>query len=111
MKNILQLIFGIVGTLVLLVGIVFVIGMANALYTRTVGVEQSDAQREAFVSTRAFNVSSTQQLARYKLEYDRAESSVEKNAILSTVRHQFSELDSRNIPNELASFLRQARGY
>ena len=111
MKSLLKYTFATLLVVIALLAFVLGMGYFEAIFTRTAGVAQSDARRESFTNTRAFTTSATQQLARYRLEYEREEDATVKKAILSTVRNQFSELDVNTVPHELSGFLRKARGY
>jgi len=71
------------------------------------GPKRAAVERQIFQETRSYNQGMTQQLSRYRLEYMRATSNDERDAIASTVRVMFSEYDDSELDPELRSFLRE----
>lgn len=73
------------------------------------GPKQAAVERKIFRETRSYDEGMIQQLSRYRLQYVRADSEVEREAILSTVRTMFAEYDAGKLPSvELSNFLRKA---
>ncbi len=108
-----------------------IIGIVISLFVLSVGIswgfkylgiieygifepKREEVRREVFKETRSFVESKTQDLAKYKLEYNsyiKEGDNQSAQAILSTVRIQFSDVDKEDLPLELHSFLVRARGY
>ena len=76
-----------------------------------VGPKKEAVRREVFENTRSYNESKVQDLARYKLQYDQAESNTTKESIASYIQHSFANYPVDRLPAELRGFLRQVRGY
>lgn len=73
---------------------------------------RENVKREVFEETKSYNEGKIQQLAKYKFEYDKADSFENKQAIESVVRTMFADFDADNINNEsLQTWLVQIRGY
>ena len=72
------------------------------------GTKAAAVEREIFLETRSYNEAKIQDLAKYRLEYLRADSQEDKNAIASTVRMQFAEYNTDRLPNqELKDFMKE----
>lgn len=72
------------------------------------GPKRAAVEREIFRETRSYDEGMVQQLSRYRLQYVRAESQAEKDAIASTVRTMFAEYDPSKLPNsDLRNFLNE----
>ena len=70
-----------------------------------------DAKREVFTHTRSYVEGKIQELAKLKLEYDRSGDETEKEALASTIRHSFAEMNSDHLPYKLKIFLQEIRSY
>lgn len=96
--------------LAVIVSIVLIVGIAivGIVWTRTIGVAQKDAEREAYKATMVYNEGMLDDLAKYKYEYDVAADDVERAAIASLVRNRFSNFDKSRIDNySLVKFLEE----
>ena len=63
-------------------------------------------RREVFKQTRSYNEGKEQELIKYRLEYIRAKTDVEKKAIASTIRHAFADYDENLLDSdELRRFI------
>ena len=76
------------------------------------GPKRENVRRQVFEETQSFNQGKQQDLAKYFLEYKRAEDEVDRKAIQSVVQSQFSYVDADNVNSpELRSFLKKMRGF
>ena len=72
------------------------------------GPKYAAVEREVFKQTRQFTEGKIQELGKQRLEYFREKDEISKKAILSTIRHNFSDFDRSSLKNpELELFLRQ----
>ena len=72
------------------------------------GPKEAEVERKIFKETRSYNEGMVQQLVKYRLEYMRAKTDQEREAIASTVRMMFADYDLKRLPNEeLRNFLRE----
>ena len=99
---------GVVSSLLLfalLLGFLFGMEHLGIAWEGYFGPKRAAVKREVFKETRSYNEGMIQQLARYRLQYIKAESDVEKEAIASTVRNMFAEYDKTKLSPELRNFL------
>lgn len=106
-KTILYSILGIIVFFAILFGIH--IGLIQ--WQRVTKPMIANVERETFVETLSFNQGKIQQLSKYKLEYDQAESVEDKEIIANTIRHTFADYNTENLPDGLKYFLVNIRGY
>ncbi len=71
--------------------------------------QEENVEHEVFKKTRSYNESKKQDLIRYRLQYLRAESQEDKEALASTIRMMFSEYNENQLEPELKSFLKQIK--
>ncbi len=74
-----------------------------------IGPKRQDIRREIFEETKSFNEAKEQDLLRYRLQYLRAETQQEKDAIASTIRMAFADYDENKLAPELKSFLKSIK--
>ena len=84
------------------------VGLVNLKFW---GVKYQDARREIFTHNRSYRESRIQDLARYKLEYERSSDTTEKEAIANMIRQYFAESEIEMFPYQLQVFLREIRSY
>lgn len=90
---------------------VILIGSAicGIIWTRTIGVAQKDAEREAYKATAVYNEGMVDDLAKYYYEFNQADD-VERSAIAKLIASRFSNFDESRIENkELRLFLEDCR--
>lgn len=68
---------------------------------------REDVRREVFEQTKSYNEGKTQDLVRYRLQYQRAKDKTERDAIASAARLQFADYDHTQLPPELQTFLKE----
>lgn len=103
-------ILGGLAALVALIALAFVLELGGLKWAAFFAPKHEAVRREVFKTTRSYNESKTQDLAKFRLEYLRAEGT-EKDALASTIRIMFADYDHDLLPNELAVFLTEIRGY
>ncbi|RLE38195.1 hypothetical protein DRJ17_04740 [Candidatus Woesearchaeota archaeon] len=96
---------GIVILGILMFGLEYTALMWNKFF----GPRKESVRRTVFKATRSYNEAKLQDLTRYRLQYLRATTEEEKNALASTIRHQFAEYDENKLPPELRDFLRNIK--
>lgn len=93
-------------SVVIVAAIIIVTSLGGIVWTRTIGVAQKDAEREAYKATITYNEGMLDDLAKYKFQYDSAEDDVERAAIAELVRNRFANFDKSRIENQdLINFL------
>jgi len=100
----------VIGGLIALAALAFGLEMAGLQWRRFFAPRHENVNREVFKATRSYNEAKTQDLARYRLQYEKGNPE-EKEAIASTIRIMFADYDRDLLPNELSSFLYKIRGY
>jgi hypothetical protein len=83
-----------------------VLDYSSLLWQGFVGPKRENVRREIFEKTRSYNEAKLQDLVRYRLQYLRAETEEEKEALASTIRHMFANYDDKNLTPELREFLK-----
>lgn len=96
--------------LVLLIALAFVMELGGLKWAKFFNPRKENVRREVFEATRSYNESKLQDLAKYRLQYIKADDEG-KAALRSTIRHMFANYDKDKLPVELASFLYEIRGY
>jgi hypothetical protein len=96
--------------LVLMIALAFVMELGGLKWDMYFAPKHENVKRKVFQATRSYNESKVQDLARFKLQYDRADAE-DKMAIATTIRTMFADYDSSLMPNGLGAFLTQIRGY
>lgn len=112
-----KLLAGIGAILLGLIGLVALLALGFGL--EILGIKKDsitkpmreNVRRDVFENTQSYNAGKIQDLARYKLEYERATEPDEKLAIASLIRSQFANFPVERLPVELSSFLTSIRGY
>lgn len=115
MKTFLSIAGAILGgilIIVLLVSLAFGAEWLGIKWKGFFGPKHANVEREIFLETRSFNSGVAQQLAKYRHEYMATDDPDEKEAIKSTVRTMFAEVNPENIDNlELRQFFNTCMGY
>jgi hypothetical protein len=109
MKKVGYVALAIVG-IIALIALAFALKLGGLEWDRFFKPKEEDVRRETFEKTKSFNEAKLQDLAKYKLQYERAEQS-DKEALASTIRHMFADYDAKKLPEGLKSFLTEIRGY
>lgn len=97
---------GILISIAVIAAIIISVGIGGIVWTKTIGIAQKNAEREAYKATIVYNEGMLDDLAKYKFEYDSAESDIERAAIAELVRNRFANFDKSRIENrDLLEFL------
>ncbi len=99
---------GIISAVLLLIVLCFGATWLGIEWRGFFGPKAADVEHKIFKKTRAYNEGKAQELAKYRHEYNMAETEKQKKSIASTVRHMFAEYDPESLPSqELRDFLRE----
>lgn len=95
-----------------LVILTFATGLVDLGYFKFFEPKKENIRREVFEQTQSYVHGKLQDLAKYKKEYDEAETQEDKDAIRSVILLRFAEFDESHVasPN-LKQFLITMRGY
>lgn len=106
MSNV-KMVLSIIGSILLFVGVLFLITTCNIETEGYFRTKKANIERKVFKETTTYNEAKVQDLAKYRLEYMRAEDYEDKRNIASTIRIMFSDYDPDRFANkELGDFLR-----
>lgn len=104
-----SLIWRILVALLVVVGLSYLLGINEVLYTHTIGKWKQDAQREVFEQTQSFTRAQKTEALKYFREYNKAETDDEKRAIKAYVRERFTMSDVEKMEESPVSrFIRNA---
>lgn len=100
----------LLGVILFFTSIAFFTGNLNLLMKEYFGVRSQNIETRIYKETEMYNEGKIQELAKAKLEYEQADP-VGQKAIGSMIRHRFADYESDRLPDGLAQFLTQIRGY
>jgi hypothetical protein len=111
-KDILKLISAFIAVIVVIMITIISMGLFDLQWSEFYKPRKENIKREVFENTQSYVHGKTQALSKYYFEYQNSNDEIEKTAIASMVRMQFSEFnaDQLNSP-QLRGFLSQIRGY
>ncbi len=90
--------------------LVFAIGLAGVGYKLTIGKINKDAEREVFEHSQSYVHGMVDDLAKYKLEYTRAQDDIDKRALEEVILDRYSNFDADLIEDaSLRQFLLNIR--
>jgi hypothetical protein len=115
MKKFGMVIMGIFGV-ILMIALAFALELGGLKWKEFFAPKHADVERKTFKRTRSFNEAKTQELARYKREWEQAgmESQADPEAkaiVAATVRTTFADYDETLLPQGLRYWLIEIRGY
>jgi hypothetical protein len=111
MKNVLLGTLLAIGIIVGMTAIGFYSGFIGNIYDATVGKQHMDVERTNFKESKSYVEGMIQDLAKYKRQYDQAQTDSDKKTILNFVNNEFANFDASKIEDSaLLNFLNQARG-
>ena len=105
MKEYGKVLLGIFAVIVLVLGL----DLLGLGWLDFIGPKRQDIRREIFEETKSFNEAKEQDLLRYRLQYLRAETKQERDAIASTIRMAFADYDENKLAPELRDFLKSIK--
>lgn len=97
------------GGIIAFLALAFVLELGGISWTKFFGVKREDARREVFEATKSYNEGKEQDLIRYRMQYMRADTKADKEAIASSVRMMFADYDASKLEPELQKFLKTVR--
>ncbi len=101
--------FVIIFVLAILLSLAFGLEWLGIKWYGFFGPKREAVRREVFKSTRSYNEGKEQELLKLRLEYMRADTTEEKEAIASTIRHSFADYDESLLTPELRVFLKRIK--
>lgn len=108
-KDVFKLIIIVIVIIAIAVSLMFIFGVVEIQYIKTIGKEKQNAQREVFKETKSYNDGMIQNLIKYKHEYDMADNE-HKIIISNTIRLMYAEYDETKIKSiELKEFLKKIK--
>lgn len=102
-------IVAVIAGIALMIVLAFGIEMGGLKWKGYFAPKHAAVERQVFKETRSFNEAKLQELTKARLEYLREKDPIVRQALASTIRHQFADYDSSKLPPELASFLNSVR--
>ena len=103
MKVFLSIVGGILSILLLAFGLQ-AFGLFNLKFY---GVKNENAHREIFEQTKSFQHGIVTDLYDLKVEYSRAETQTQRDALRDVVYHRISGFDTSKLPSDLQNFINQ----
>ena len=101
-----------IGTFVIVIALVFVLGFVGLGYKKIFKPAHENINREVFENTQSFVHGKIQDLAKYKAEYNELTDPTEQAALKAIINQQFAQFDSSKINDaNLRNFLVQMRGF
>jgi hypothetical protein len=98
--------------LVVLVAVAFVLGLGGLQWKRFFAPRHENVRREVFEETQSYVHGKVQDLAKYKDEYDKADSAEDREAVRQVIVLRYAEFDETKIKAAgLRAFLVRMRGY
>jgi hypothetical protein len=99
------------GIIIGLLLVIFLASLGGLGYYKFFAPKMEDARREVFENTKSYLHGVQQDLGKYYLEYQKADTDG-KEAIRATIQMRFAEVDVSKIrPVKLQTFLTNMRGY
>lgn len=109
--TVLKIIGGAIGSLVVLVGLMFAFGVVDLAFFKFFAPKKENIRREVFEGTQSYVHGKVQDLAKYYEEYSKADENG-KEAVRQIIIMRFAEFDGNKIQSvKLRSFLTSLRGY
>lgn len=103
---------GTLAIVVIIVALVFAIGGLGLAYKAYFAPKHANVDRQVYEQSQSYVHGKIQDLAKYKQEYDKTDSPVERQAIQTLINQQFAQFDSSKIvDSNLRKFLVNMRGF
>jgi len=100
----------VIGAIILVLLIMAAITFLTLGWDKFFSPKFENVRRDVFEATKSYNQGKVQELAKYKLEYERA-TGTDKDAIASAIRHTFADYNNSKLDSQLKGFLQKVRGY
>ena len=98
----------VISSIILVIGLSYGMGWYKVFYTKTVGKEQKNADREVYEETQSYVEGKRQEAAKYYREYNLSEED-EKKAISEVVANSFANFDEDKLNPELKDFVKKCK--
>jgi hypothetical protein len=105
MKTGMKIFFAVVGVIALFLGLSLAFGWFDIYYTKTIGKEKQNVQREVFEQTQSYVEGKRQEALKYRLEYMSTTDTTEKRAIKAMISQSFANFDEEKLSPELRDFI------
>lgn len=110
MKNVMAWIGGLILFFVIMTGIGFATGEAQALWNRTVGSDISSSETDMWHQSKGFTDGMAQDLSKYKLELTQTKDETARGAIINHINEEFANFNENQIKNlDLRQFSKDIR--
>lgn len=86
---------GFIGFIIILFGL----NLAGIEWYKFFETKRQNAERQIYKATKSYNEAVVQDLAKYRMEYLKAEDKSSKKLIVETIRMRFPNLDPKRIEN------------
>jgi hypothetical protein len=96
--------------LILFIALVFALDYGGILWQSVTAPKREEVRREVFEQTKSYREGKRQELVRYRLQYMRATTNDEREAIASTVRLSMADVNPDELNPELKQFLDTCNG-
>ena len=95
-----------------LILLAFALELGGLKWSKYFKPKKEEVRREVFEETKSYNEGKEQDLVRYRMQFLKADSEGDKEAIASTVRLMFANYDESKLSSELRTFLKEMKyGY
>ena len=94
---------------ILTLGLFLALDYGSVLWEGFISPKRQDVRRKVFKKTRSFIEAKTQDLVKYRLEYLRTKTKVEKKALKETILFMFADFNEDLLPDTLKNFLKKMK--
>ena len=92
-RDALKILLGSILVIAGLIALSFIFGWTDVIYTKTIGKEKQNAQREVFEETNSFTKGKRQEIIKYYKEWKEAETIEDKKAIETIVSMSLADFN------------------
>lgn len=104
-----KIFLGFVGLIALIMVMELAFGWFGVFYTKTVKVEQENADREVFEQTQSYVEGKRQEALKFYKEWREAETESEKKGIENMVMHSFANFDDEKLQGDVRVFVEHCK--
>lgn len=108
MKEIEKILLGVVLFLLVGIGVSFMTGTAQVWYTKTIGKDQQNAEREVFESSQSYVEGKRQEALKYYNEYKDADSTAQQT-LKEIVKLSFANFDDDLLQDPVKTFIKTCK--
>lgn len=95
----------IIVSVIAFIAVVLALDYGGVMWQSVIAPKREEVRRDIFENTKSYREGKRQELVRYRLQYIKAETEAERNAIASTVRMSWADVSTDGLEPELKSFL------